>query len=267
MTDVWAELQAVRDLLFIEYHTLRSFVHALSMQAVVERAAARSYEMNSQIDLRSTCFVSQDIGFIREVIISSREILNCATGMALSGVIRLIPVRQTLSIISAAILLFKAISLGVSQADLQASLETIEDCIAAFQPTVASDELDFSSRFAALVEARLTTFRNTFIDPRHKSDGTAAVTTLRTIRGDPMEGVPGVVTTPQTPGISDGPERMNSMLDTGVGDVGNLAGDAANWWTRPFDPGFAPFSAWGDHISAHLEIDSLDFLWNASAEL
>lgn len=251
------EFQALCDLLNIEYHTLRSFVHALSMQAVVERASARQFGMHSQIDLQSTCFLSQDISFIHEVIVSSQQILRSATPMALSGVLRLMPARQTLSVISTSILLFKAISLGVCETDLQSSLDILEACISALNSSTLNDEFDFSSRFAALIEARIAAFKATFVRP---PEDQTMMMRLQTIRGDPLEGVPGVVTTsPNSAGlhgmcVRNDPDHSNPGIAT--------LDETSDWWTRPFDPGFAPFSAGGDHISSNLEMDSLDFLWN-----
>ncbi|KAI1623932.1 C6 transcription factor [Exophiala viscosa] len=250
------EFQALCDLLSIEYQTLRSFIHALSMQAVVERASARGIEMYSQNDLQSTCFLSQDINFIHEVIVSSQEILRSATSMASSGVLRLMPVRQTLSIISTTILLFKAISLGACDSDLQSSLEILEACISALNSTAVKDEFDFSSHFAALIETRIAVFKTTFVRP---PDVESRMTRLQTIRGDPLEGVPGVATTLQnSAGIHE--SGVTAPVNTHPSDL--IFDDISDWWTRPFDPSLAPFSAWDDHISSNLEIDSLDFLWN-----
>ena len=226
------------------------------MQAVVERASARQFEMYGQSDLQNTCFLSQDISFIHEVIFSSQEILRSATAMARAGVLRLMPVRQTLSVISTSILLFKAISLGVCESDLQSSLQILESCTSALRSSTANDEFDFSSRFAGLIEARIAVFRATFVRP---PEDESMMTKLQTIRGNPLEGVPCVATTPV----------RRSDYDTGnmfsPQDV--ISDDQSDWWTRPFDPSFAPFSAWGDHISSNLEIDSLDFLWNLPATL
>ncbi|KAK4943269.1 hypothetical protein LTR10_017112 [Elasticomyces elasticus] len=253
------EFQALCDLLNIEYQTLRSFIHALSMQAVVERASARKIEMYSQNDLQSTCFLSQDINFIHEVIVSSQEILRSATAMALSGVLRLMPVRQTLSIISTSILLFKAISLGACDSDLQSSLEIFEACISALESTSIKDEFDFSSRFAALIKARIGVFKTTFVRP---ADVESRMMKLQTIRGNPLEGVPGVAISPQSSaGLQPG---VIAPVDPRPSDL--VFDDIGDWWTRPFDPSLAPFSAWDDHISSNLEIDSLDFLWNIPLE-
>jgi hypothetical protein len=214
--------------------------------------------MYSQNDLQSTCFLSQDISFIHEVIVSSQEILRSATSMALSGELRLMPVRQTLSIISTSILLFKAISLGACESDLQSSLDILESCISALNSAASTDEFDFSSRFAALVEARMVAFRATFIRPHEDT-----LMRLQTVRGDPLEGVPGVATTPpNSAGGFQGISVSEAEPDGRPGPAGMVVDDTSDWWTRPFDPSLAPFSAWGDHISSNLEIDSLDFLWN-----
>lgn len=252
-----SKYSSVRQLLYIEYQTLRSFIHALSIQAVVERAVARGIQLKSHRDLLSTCFLSQDIDYIREVVASTQEILQTAIAMGSAGTLRLLPTRQSISIVSSSILLLKAISLGVSDSDLRFSLDTLDRCTAAMHGASMTGELDFTARFASLVQEWTAPFRTAFVAP---PEDEVTLAQLRAIRGTPLEGVPGVLTTPKsTSGLPS--YSMNANASTFMQADGRFQ-DTDEWWTQPFDPSFAPFSTDGDHISAMLEIDSLDFLWN-----
>ncbi|KAL2214749.1 hypothetical protein CC79DRAFT_1263955 [Sarocladium strictum] len=251
---------SVRQLLYIEYQTLRSFIYALFIQAVVERAIARDIPLKSHRDLLSTCFLGQDIENIREVMASTQEILRTAIEMGSMGTLRLLPTRQSISIVSSSILLLKAISLGVSNSDLQYSLSILDRCTAAMQVSSVIGELDFAARFANLIWEWTAPFKTAFVAP---PDDEVSLAQLRAIRGTSSEGVPGVLTRPEK---VDGLQPSPIAAGMDIRDMGGTIPDTDSWWTQPFDPSFAPFSTDGDQISAMLEIDSLDFLWNLTTD-
>lgn len=228
------------------------------MQAVVERALLRGIRSpeHIQTNITSTCFSNSDYAFLREVVSGTSEILKTATKMALSSKLRYMPVRQSLCFISAAIFLLKAVSIGSGSVEIQGPLDVLDDCIMALRSSPI-DDMDFSSRFASLIEKRVANFRASFLVPRdtandnHGQGGHAATDDLLSPWAA-SRGL-GAFTTP----LSD--------AGIGTGDF-KTSPEAADWWARPFDPSIAPFSSSGNHISSGLELDSLDFLWNLPME-
>ncbi|KIX95967.1 uncharacterized protein Z520_08222 [Fonsecaea multimorphosa CBS 102226] len=261
--------QSLRDLLLIEFQNLRVYTHALSMQAIVERALACGMSGTDplQTNITSTCFSSSDYVFLQEVVNGASEILKTATKMALSGNLRYMPVRQSLCFISAAIFLLKAISIGSGSIEIQASLDVLDDCIVALRSSPI-DDMDFSSRFATLIEKRVAKFRDSFMVVRHNSNN---INNSAHHQNHPDDSRPSYHEMSAT-GVSSELSTFNASQDQ-VGpaskateNLDKTSPGCADWWARPFDKSIAPFSSSGNFISSGLELDSLDFLWNLPME-
>lgn len=150
-------------LLSIEYHHLEACISALAIQAVVERAAPQS---NSQSEISDTqnhrpSMLPDDRNLIDKTVSACCEVLNLATVMQVGGRLRYTPLRTRLCIISASILLLKAISLGGRQHDVKISLGTLDQCIAGLR-SCGVDDLDYLPRYAELVDKHLQRFREQF---------------------------------------------------------------------------------------------------------
>ncbi len=231
------------------------------MQAIVERALRQGIHKveHSQINVNATCFSSHDYGFLQEVISGASEILKIATSMALAGTLRCMPARQSLCIISAAIFLLKALSIGSWNVQVQPPLEVLDQCMAAIRSSPI-DDMDFSSRFASLIEKRVAAFRASFGLSREAStcDRSCDGFDEAPARGLPNDGTMAPSQISRPPNSSTDIARDSSLS----ADSEDLSPYTMDWWDRPFDPSVAPFSSTGNHISSGLELDSLDFLWN-----
>lgn len=254
---------AFRDLLVIEFHHLKLYTGALSIQAVVERALARGISATdkSQADVFKACVLAQDWKFIRDVISDSCKILQKATEMAQEGRLRYTPMRTLVCITTASVLLLKALTLGPQHADLATSLSILDDSIAALRSS-AIDDMDFSPRYATLMEKHVARFRASYTVP-HSPDRSD---------GDPQVPVPAATQNPQDKDRSNEQSLQEPLVglneETGYGDdfamldAYQFPVNDNDWATRPFDPNVAPFGAAGDHLSLGFELDTLDFLWN-----
>ncbi|KAL3443680.1 hypothetical protein BJX65DRAFT_311654 [Aspergillus insuetus] len=256
--------QSLGSLILIEYHYLQICTSALSIQAVVERAVARSSTHLGETEGVESCILPQDHTFIRNVVTGSRSVLEIATSMAAEGRLRYAPLRALVCITSSSIFLLKAISLGGRHADLQTSLDILDKCILALRSS-STDDMDFSLRYATLLEKHVARFRANFILPHQTAPfntgaGAGALPTpslsQRHDDHDPLSIPP---TTPYT-------HTTNSMLwpQQQYPPLDQMPA-AEDWWARPFDPNIAPFSTHGnagEGVSLGLELDSLDFLWN-----
>ncbi|KAL3443323.1 hypothetical protein BJX65DRAFT_298404 [Aspergillus insuetus] len=225
-TDSELELPpSLRDLLLIEYNNLRVYTHALAMQAIVERALSQGiHELEqSQVEVKATCFTNADYEFLNVVIAGSSEIMELTTNMAESGNLPYIPVRQSLCIISAAIFLIKAMSIGSWRVDIRRESPI--------------DEMDFSSRFANLMEKRIAAFRASVLPPLEDARCGALGSARNDVAPHPAQ------------------EISSHPAQTEIDHFSVFAAESL------FDPTVAPFGASGTYISS-LERDSLDFLWN-----
>ncbi|KAK5047698.1 hypothetical protein LTR84_006363 [Exophiala bonariae] len=254
---------AFRDLLVIEFHHLKLYTGALSIQAVVERALARGISATdkSQADVFKACVLTQDWKFIRDVVSDSCKILRKATDMAQEGRLRYTPMRTLVCITTASVLLLKALTLGPQHGDLATSLSILDDSIAALRSS-AIDDMDFSPRYATLMEKHVARFRASYTVPHspNRSDGAPQVPVPVTVQ-DPQEKDRADEQTLQEPLVGlneeDGYGEDFAMLDAYQFPI-----NENDWATRPFDPNVAPFGAAGDHLSLGFELDTLDFLWN-----
>ncbi|KAL2834006.1 hypothetical protein BJY01DRAFT_224709 [Aspergillus pseudoustus] len=257
--------QSLSSLILIEYHYLKICTSALSIQAVVERAVARSTNHLSETEGVESCILAQDHTFIRDVVTGSRSVLEIATSMAAEGRLRYAPLRTLVCITSSSIFLLKAISLGGRHADLQTSLDILDRCILALRSS-GTDDMDFSLRYATLLEKHVARFRANFIIPPHQpthlnpTNANAPPTPSITQRAEDSLSIPTETTYahPNSNSMNWAQQQYPVMDQIPTGE---------DWWARPFDPNIAPFSssshgAGGEGISLGLELDSLDFLWN-----
>ncbi|KAE8142942.1 hypothetical protein BDV38DRAFT_293422 [Aspergillus pseudotamarii] len=244
----------LRPLLLIEYHHLKAYTSALAIQAVVERAVARgvSWMGDTSRESLDTCLLPHDQDFIRDVIQSSRRVLEIATHMAADGMLRYAPLRTLVCVTSSSVYLLKAISLGAHHTDLQASLYTLDRCILALRSS-GTDDMDFSLRYARLIEKHVDRFRANFISE-----------CVKTINPDHHRCN---VQTPE-PLTMAHPRGQPHMHSASSGYPDHQSTDAFvtpemnSWWAQPFDPNIAPFNFNGEGVSIGLELDSLDFLLN-----
>lgn len=254
---------AFKDLLFIDFQHLKIYTGALSIQAVVERALARGVSATdkSQADVFKACVLTQDWKFIRDVISDSCKILQKATFMAQAGRLRYTPMRTLVCITTASVLLLKALTLGTQHTELATALTILDDSITALRSS-AIDDMDFSPRYATLMEKHVARFRANYTAPHSpsRSEGghqtSVLIGTQNTSRKDLGEEL-----MQQDRAGGFGGETVYGedfdMLDSYQFPVGDN-----DWATRPFDPNVAPFGAAGDHLSLGFELDTLDFLWN-----
>ncbi|KAL4864722.1 hypothetical protein BDV12DRAFT_205553 [Aspergillus spectabilis] len=238
-------------LTLVEYHYLKSCTSALSIQAVVERAVARSTtQLTEGVE---SCILPQDHTFIRDVVSGSRSVLEIASTMASEGQLRYAPLRTLICITSSSILLLKAISLGARYADLQTSLDTLDKCIIALRSS-GTDDMDFTLHSLRNIQGPLATSTGANIGTGSFGSYTSPLAQRQ--HHDDTLGLSG--TTPYNTANS-----INWTQQPYAGLDQMSAGE--DWWARPFDPNIAPFSTGGAHgegVSLGLGLDSLDFLWN-----
>ena len=252
-----------QDLLFIEFQHLKIYTGALSIQAVVERALARGISATdkSQADVFKACVLAQDWKFIRDVVTDSCKSLQKATAMAQAGRLRYTPMRTLVCITTASVLLLKALTLGPQHTDLATALSILDDSIAALRSS-AVDDMDFSPRYATLMEKHVARFRANYTAPHspNRSEGIYQINLSGPAQNlqskDPSE-----QHVQQDPHAALNGEDVYGQ-DFDMLDTYQLNGGDNDWAARPFDPNVAPFGAAGDHLSLGFELDSLDFLWN-----
>ncbi|KAE8405021.1 hypothetical protein BDV37DRAFT_293399 [Aspergillus pseudonomiae] len=246
--------KSLRPLLLIEYHHLRAYTSALAIQAVVERAVARGVSWIGDTSRESLdgCVLPHDQDFIRDVILSSSKVLEIATDMATKGMLRYAPLRTLVCVTSSSVYLLKAISLGAHHTDLQASLHTLDQCISALRSS-GTDDMDFSLRYATLIEKHVDRFRANFISdhvmtmhPDHRRYNAQTPESLT--QAQPRE----------QPLMHDAPSSYSAQQSTDA----LVMPEMNSWWAQPFDPNIAPFNFNGEGVSIGLELDSLDFLLN-----
>lgn len=108
--------------------------------------------------------------------------------------------------------------------------------------------MDFSSRYATLIESHVARLQSYLIDDRlHSRDGDN-----RTVPA----GNPSIDSLTNPLGDTAGNEQAN--IPTGA--TSNPT--TTDWWAAPLDPTVAPFDSENPYLSMGLELDSLDFLWN-----
>lgn len=147
-------------LLSIEYHHLKACISALSIQSVVERALLHQPQ-TPDAPPHGPSLIPDDRDFIDKAISATCEVLGLATTLHLEGRLRYTTRRTRICIISASILLLKAISLGGREHDFKIKMGTLDQCIAALR-SCGIDDLDFLPRYGELVKQHLQRFRDQF---------------------------------------------------------------------------------------------------------
>lgn len=250
--------------MLIEYHYLKTYTSALSVQAVVDRAVARNVQRYGDLagEGLQSCILPQDYKFMANVMTESTKVLEIATDMAAVGRLRFAPHRTLLCIATSSVFLLKAISLGARNADLQTSLDALDRCISAMRAS-GTDDMDFSLRYATLLERHVARFRENFFSPsRHdlaQAPTSGATATPAGLVCNNSASTHQSHTYLNTSDLSFG-ANLGGTDDHQMGDFGISSDD--DWWARPFDPNIAPFRSNGEGLSLRLEPDSLDFLWN-----
>ncbi|KAH8731615.1 hypothetical protein GQ44DRAFT_722568 [Phaeosphaeriaceae sp. PMI808] len=170
--------QDIQRLLLIEYHNLKTYTHALAIQAILERARSQNFTClrKDRLELLGTCYLPEDSTFIHEVITSSHIILQTTIEMAADGRLRFIPIHQFQCIMSAFVFLFKAINLCTSRESVQTSLVILEQCIRALEEADI-DEMDVSRDIRAFLHSQVrriqddaNVFFSAFTDPDQTLD-------------------------------------------------------------------------------------------------
>ncbi|KAI9162733.1 Zn2-Cys6 binuclear cluster domain protein [Paramyrothecium foliicola] len=253
---------ALKSLLLIEYHYLKTCVNAIAIQAVVERAVARGVDRLSgkATEGMDACMLPHDKELIQEVVSGSVTVLEVAISMAAEKRLRYAPLRTLVCITSSSVYLLKAISLGARTADLQNSLQTLDKCIDALRRS-GTDDMDFSVRYAALLEKHVAKFRRNFTLPQMPTHVTRCVNEQQNPRN--AETFQSLLSNSQaefTPFSVVGVSTRDDLEHFNAFETPQSLPN--EWWMRPFDPNIAPFSTQGENISLGLELDSLDFLWN-----
>lgn len=100
----------------------------------------------------------EDRQFIDQTISASSRVLKIATDLQVERVLRYTPLRIRSCIMSASILLLKAISLGGRSYELRVALGKLDQCLAALG-SCSIDDLDFMPRYAELVKEHLPQLR------------------------------------------------------------------------------------------------------------
>jgi hypothetical protein len=229
-------------MIFIEYQYARVYTNSIGMQAVVERVLAESDPESAVEDIRQTNLDEIDYEFIQEVIDGSCSILDKVTHLAEAGSLRFSPVRTFLRITSSSIFLIKALSLGVKNAKLQESLETLGRSIQALRCS-SLDDIHLASRYATLLEVLVSRLRRSFVrnnKPSKVSRGTTRPSStrpqssmqIRKSDDNPDVAVVGPETNllQGTPGSYSDPAAFDDPM-LALNEI-----NADDWLSLPFDP-------------------------------
>ena len=248
-----------QETLFVEYHYARIYINSVGMQAVCERALT---EMDTESDPDTTILRTSvddaEYGFIQEVVDGSCQILRKVIALANTDSLRFWPVRLFLRITTASIILLKAISLGIRNAELQSSLDILDRSIQALRSSNL-DDVHLAARYATLLDLHVTRLKHAFVVNSHKS----RMTRMATRRSSPLD--------PQDNFQRTGTSALDAAIGCDIGTNGTnpqplheLSAD--DWLTLPFDPTMAPFAPGGTVAFPGLEGNGLDFIWNLPLE-
>ncbi|KAH6662950.1 hypothetical protein F5X68DRAFT_178076 [Plectosphaerella plurivora] len=236
----------LHDTLLIEFHHLKACAAAVSIQAVVARAASSGFgASNNTEDVFSAFITPKDARFLQDVISSSKSVLHLATMTDFKTQLPYAPARIKVSVISASVFLLKALSVGSTNTDVHAALQTLDQCTATLKSS-PPDDMDFALRYGALIE-------------RHTAQFRAHLTFTRT----PANGEPS--SRASLANLGQGTDALMPTLGQPSGpDFGgmDLGSEGDMWVALPFDSGLAPFSSGSDQLSLGLDVDSLNFLWS-----
>jgi hypothetical protein len=260
--------------LSIEYYSARLYCHSLRIQAIIERCAAQSTSTSTTgTGTGSTSgfpfppgepYESHDYAFLDSVLDDSSRVLSSAVQLSRQQVLRSAPARTISRIISASIFLLKTLGIGAIATRLQASMELLQDAIAALR-TSAVDELSLGLRYASLLEMHLSRLRSSFVT-------TAFLPPPPPLPSLAFQHPPPPPSGSGFQGARDHEHASSSdLLPGGSGTCNdmalpNAAPDSAceDWFSLPFDPSFALSTTDDMYGFSNLEDGDLDFLWNLS---
>lgn len=256
----------MRSFLDIELNYLQANTHALSIQAVVERALTRGIRTINDCRNGSLkdCLRANDLGFIQQVLSAGRKIMNTATELSLKGSLRYAPLRITTFITCASVLFLKAMYLcRAAQLHTQGFDwdDHLQDLITAITALRSSpiDDMDFSSRYATLIEKQVAKLRICLgleSSVRHHESLHGDLTGLESNDLQSHETLDYSLLGHET--FSGG--AVESQRD-GL-EQSEMPSADDSWWTSPFDPSLAPFTSNNSQFTLGFDVDSLDFLLN-----
>lgn len=276
-----------RKFLLVDYYFARIYIHSIAIQALVDRisnTACRDEAWQDHGILQAEH--AQDFASVNEVRESSGKILTIAVELSNQGILQYCPVRLYLRIVSASVFLLKSMSLGSREADITASLQTLDRCITALN-TGRADDIHLSSRYATLMARHVQRFKKNFrvkkkavAHPSTTPHGSRATSESRLYgfrNHHNQDSVPQQGDGQQS-GVGGGgaaaDQNQADIMNDFTGDTTSLneqfgfAEDASmeDWLAQPFNPQMALFGP--DHMwpGSGLAVDSLDFLWNIPGE-
>ncbi len=220
------------------------------MQAVVEKNLETNPGLMPE-DTQPLVAEDHNYGYIQEVLDSCSQILQIFQQYNEKESLVRLPSRVVYRIFTSSILLLKAMSIGVRQAQLEESLQILDSSIQALR----SDKLDdllCVPRYASLLDIQLQCLRRYFAE------------SLKYSR-------PGATRRPSPEVASSGAQMARSIGDSQIpvmdelGQEGELEWSEMDHWLRlPFDPSMAPFDLTGSQAQTGLDLNGLDFVWNIS---
>ncbi|OHF00040.1 hypothetical protein CORC01_04686 [Colletotrichum orchidophilum] len=231
--------------LSIEYYHIRACVGAISIQAVVQRAATAKSD-GVEKDSLAGYMTAQDARFLQDVVSDSSEVLRIATQTSFQEHLAYAPASIRISVISASVFLLKALSLGSPATDLPTALQTLDRCVTALG-RYPPDDMDFALRYAHLIEKHTQFLKSNlyFVSetPRGSADQRRAPSHVH----DSLSGYDLTLST--------------LPADQSINDAASMD---QNGFLRAlqFDSSIAPFSDNADQLYQGFDIDSLNFLWN-----
>ncbi|KAM0328534.1 hypothetical protein ACHAQA_004941 [Verticillium albo-atrum] len=244
----------LRDTLLIEFHHLKACTAAISIQAVVARAASSgiSTDANSE-DVLSAFITARDAKFLQDVISASKTVLHLATVTDFRSHLPFAPARVKVTVISASVFLLKALSVGSTNTDVHAALQTLDQCTVTLKSS-PPDDMDFALRYGALIEKHTAQFRAHLTSIRTPVNGEQS--SRASFAANLAQGGVGI-----PPADSFLPPFGQQMTGVEFEDM-DIGAEGDMWVALPFDSGIAPFSSGADQLSLGLDVDSLNFLWS-----
>ncbi|KAI5455745.1 hypothetical protein BGZ63DRAFT_468495 [Mariannaea sp. PMI_226] len=145
----------------IEYQYTRILLNSVRLRAIASHVLVmRRAHTGSTQRLDRLLTMSEDHETIEEVVDGALNILQVVINLHLRGCIRYIPVRIVLRTVTACVFLLKALSLDPWYYNLDGSLDILARAVTALRG-ITVDEMHLGPRYAALIEAHITRFKDT----------------------------------------------------------------------------------------------------------
>jgi len=229
-----------------------ALLNSIGMQAVVEKNLEANPGLMPE-DAQPLITENVDYEYIQEVLDSCSKILQIFQEYAEKERLVQLPARVVFRIFTSSVLLLKALSIGVRQAQFEASLEILNSSIQALR-SPSLDDLHCVPRYAGLLDIQLKRLRGHFAE------------SLKYPRS-------GATVMPNAAVMSSGPQLTHSTVDfqTSYEGESRLYSELVwpdigmdNWLRLPFDPSLAPFDLTSSQAQTGLDLNGLDFMWNIS---